>query len=254
MVSLKELARADAERAPPAWLQQLLLTTFFDECPDHQGTGAAGRGTATRSPTACNFFCTRCSGDAGRALCAACVAAGHRRHRVIQIRKSSNHSVVRVSDIARLLDVSLVQTYMINGDSVVFLNPRPVTGQGKPSAARCEMCERGIQDPRCRFCSLGCKLEGMDGDFDVSFAVLPRSDGEISSDGSDDDDTSRPAKLRSLGSSSGSGNLSARGKMSGGEGAGTDGEPPAPAAAATNPPPAGRRRSRKGVPQRAPFF
>ncbi|KAL6888823.1 hypothetical protein ACP4OV_009849 [Aristida adscensionis] len=60
------------------------------------------------------------------------------------ICKSTYH-VVRVSDIARLLDVSLVQAYMSNGDSVVFLNTRPVSDQGKPSTARYDMCEYGIQ-------------------------------------------------------------------------------------------------------------
>ncbi|KAL6888824.1 hypothetical protein ACP4OV_009850 [Aristida adscensionis] len=180
MVSLRDMARADAERAPPPWLRLLLLTPFFDECPDHQGTTATGAGSSSssaRSPAACNFFCTTCA--VGRALCAACVAAGHRLHQVIQIRKSSNHSVVRVSDLARLLDVSLVQTYIVNGERVVFLNPRPVTGHGKPAAGRCHTCERGIQNVNCRFCSLGCKVEGMDDDFDVTFA---ETDSETSSD------------------------------------------------------------------------
>ncbi|KAL6850501.1 hypothetical protein ACP4OV_021128 [Aristida adscensionis] len=264
MVSLREMARADALRAPPAWLQVMLTTTFFGECPEHHqaATGAAaGAGatrTAARSTTACNFFCTECSDLGSRALCAVCVAAGHSGHSVLQIRKSTYHYVVRVRDVARLLDVSEVQTYMINGDSVVYLNPRPVTGQGKPrSAARCDMCERGIQDTDCRFCSLGCKLEAMDGDFDVSFAVPPRSDSETSSD---DDDASRSTnKLRRLANLSVTGNEGAGGKVSGGGGgggAGTSGgePPPAPAAPeANNPPPAGRRRSRKGVPVRAPF-
>ncbi|KAL6888348.1 hypothetical protein ACP4OV_009374 [Aristida adscensionis] len=181
MVSLREMARADAERAPPPWLQVLLLlTTFFEECPEHQGTATGSSSSSARSPAACNFFCTTCA--VGRALCAGCVAAGHRLHQVIQIRKSSNHSVVRVSDLARLLDVSMVQTYIVNGERVVFLNPRPVTGHGKPSAGRCQTCERGIQDVNCRFCSLGCKVEGMDDDFDVTFAVAGEADSETSSE------------------------------------------------------------------------
>ncbi|KAL6888825.1 hypothetical protein ACP4OV_009851 [Aristida adscensionis] len=177
MVSLRDMARADAERAPPPWLQLLLLTTFFEDCPEHQGTGSS---SAARSPTACNFFCTTCA--VGRALCAACVTAGHRLHQVIQIRKSSLHNVVRVSELGRLLNVSMVQTYIVNGERVVFLNPRPATGHGKPFAGRCQTCERGIQDVNCCFCSLGCKVEGMDDDFDVTFAVARETDSETSSD------------------------------------------------------------------------
>ena len=35
MVSLKEMARLGAERAPPTWLHTLLKTWFFDACPEY---------------------------------------------------------------------------------------------------------------------------------------------------------------------------------------------------------------------------
>ncbi|KAL6629000.1 hypothetical protein ACP70R_028765 [Stipagrostis hirtigluma subsp. patula] len=184
MVSLKELARADAERAPPAWLRPLLEATFFEACPEHPAAGGASR--ATRSAGAGNHFCTRC---AGGALCSGCLA-GHRGHRLIKVRKSSNHTVVKVAEVAALLDMSMVQTYLINGDRVVFLKPRPVSGQGKPGASRCQECERGLQDKACRFCSIGCKLEGMEGDFEVSFAVPPRSESESEEEEPKSDDDS----------------------------------------------------------------
>ncbi|KAL6661723.1 hypothetical protein ACP70R_001107 [Stipagrostis hirtigluma subsp. patula] len=246
MVGLKELARLDAERRPPAWLRPLLSTPFFEECPEHRGTGRA----TTRSATACNLFCTRCV-DVGRALCSACVAAGHPGHRVVQVRKSSYHTVVKVADVAALLDMSMVQTYMINGDRVVFLNPRPVSGQGKPAAARCRLCERGLQDVDCCFCSIGCKLDGMEGKFEVSFAVPPRSESESEETSESDDDAFRPTKFRNLGTLSGSGQSAARGKLSGEEGVGTSGKPPA--APATGPS-SGQHRRRKSAPVRSPFF
>ncbi|XP_062217346.1 protein RGF1 INDUCIBLE TRANSCRIPTION FACTOR 1-like [Phragmites australis] len=205
MVSLKELARADAERVPPEWLRRLLEATFFDACPEHPGASRATRSAG------CNLFCTRCT---GRPLCSVCVS-DHPGHQLIQVRKSSYHDVVKVAEVEHLLSLSLVQTYLINGEKVVFLNRRPISGQGKPGASRCEGCDRGLQDDACRFCSLRCKLEALEWDFDVSFAVSPESDSESGGDGSGSDgDSSRLTKIRKLGTvSRSSGSFAAGGNM-----------------------------------------
>ena len=76
----------------------------------------------------------------------------------VQIRRLSGHNIVKVDDVQHLLSVSLVQTYLYNGDHAVFLNRRPMSGQGKHGASHCEECERGLQDEACRFCSFGCKV------------------------------------------------------------------------------------------------
>jgi hypothetical protein len=65
--------------------------------------------------------------------------------------------VVEVVEIEHLLSVSLVQTYLINGELVVFLDKRTISGKGKPGTTRCEECGRGLHDVGCLFCSLGCK-------------------------------------------------------------------------------------------------
>ncbi|KAL2481324.1 PLATZ transcription factor family protein [Abeliophyllum distichum] len=128
----------------PPWLEQLLNTAFFRVCRSH--------GDAARSE--CNMYCLDCNTDA---FCLYCRSSKHEDHQVIQIRRSSYHDVVRVSEIQKVLDISGVQTYVINGARVLFLNERPQPKGGKTVSHICEICGRNLVDA-FRFCSLGCKL------------------------------------------------------------------------------------------------
>ncbi|KAI8559904.1 hypothetical protein RHMOL_Rhmol04G0212100 [Rhododendron molle] len=205
----------------PPWLEPLITTAFFSVCRTH--------GDAARSE--CNMYCLDCN---DQSFCFYCRSSKHKDHQVIQIRRSSYHDVVRVSEIQKVLDISGVQTYVINSARVLFLNERPQPKTGKGVSHICEICGRSLLDP-FRFCSLGCKLMGIKTNGNARFTLDAKNEEDLMERRGEG--TSRPRVMIS----------SSREEEELREGSQQDIYPSTP------PPPPSNARRRKGIPHRAPF-
>ncbi|XP_034593171.1 protein RGF1 INDUCIBLE TRANSCRIPTION FACTOR 1 [Setaria viridis] len=203
----------------PSWLSLLLTTQFFLPCKNHP----------LSSRSECNLFCIECEAPPD-AFCYHCHLDHHSNHHVIQIRRSSYHDVIKVSELEDILDISDVQTYVINSAKVVFLNERPqmrTCGPLSSSSYNCETCGRALLN-EFRFCSLGCNLTGIEKDMKTPSDVANGSEykriEDVASGNSSDSNTRSEKEIYNENNEE---------------------EPPAKRVA---------HHRRKGIPQRAPFF
>ncbi|KAG8377180.1 hypothetical protein BUALT_Bualt08G0001300 [Buddleja alternifolia] len=237
------IVRMEKEEMGPPWLGPMLKADYFIPCGLHLDS----------NKSECNMFCLDCMGNA---FCSYC-SIHHKHHSVLQIRRSSYHNVVRVNEIQKYIDISSIQTYVINSAKIVFLNERPQPRPGKGVTYTCEICARGLPDS-FRFCSLGCKLNGMKrggGDTELTFSLKMKHNREMYH-GSDSDESSTPRKIqrsRLFNRFADGLTLSSVERLSGSSSSGdeTGNSTISPA----TPPPFNHANSsrRKGIPHRAPF-
>ncbi|KAK8969053.1 hypothetical protein KSP40_PGU020385 [Platanthera guangdongensis] len=139
----------------PSWLEKLMSEKFFSPCASHEGIKKNEK----------NILCLDCCFG----FCPHCIPP-HRSHRLLQIRRYVYHDVVRVEDLEKLIDMSLVQvnfkennhfeSYTTNSAKVAFLKQRPQSRSFRASGNDCRSCGRPLQDSFL-YCSLSCKVIGM---------------------------------------------------------------------------------------------
>ncbi|KAK4538159.1 hypothetical protein CDCA_CDCA16G4184 [Cyanidium caldarium] len=175
-----ECETPDAERPDPSvamatWIPKLLRTSFYSACPVHAHVSHAQKRFNQRW-TERTLYCLECC-EAVCRLCvdrqrhAECHDAEHSQHTYIGICRYMYHDVVLAKDICREMDVSSVQSYLNNGQRVMYI-VRGTAGAGShghtaattasPASATasmhggvCRTCWRPLQDGFA-FCSLFC--------------------------------------------------------------------------------------------------
>ncbi|RZC57567.1 hypothetical protein C5167_004867 [Papaver somniferum] len=118
------------------WLRPLLEANYFIPCRDHE---------EEMSKTESKYFCLDCM---GKSICSYCLIH-HREHRIVQIRRSNYHNVIRVNEVQKHIDISGVQHYVINNAEIVFLNERPQLRHGEEDDVCCRksygICGKAFQ-------------------------------------------------------------------------------------------------------------
>jgi hypothetical protein len=140
-----------AASSSKSWLYQLVTCPYlFKPCPQcsvsHSGREVLITYFDPDAPE--HGYCTYCPQRASSP-------------RLLQIRRSTYHEVIKAADVSRMADVSGIQHYVINGAKVLFLRPRPQPRppKGVVAPARCSVDGRQLMDAHSSYCSLRCKLE-----------------------------------------------------------------------------------------------
>eukprot|EP01018_Ginkgo_biloba_P011453 Gb_32018 [translate_table: standard] len=155
-------------REGPEWLEGLLHCNYFSPCMLHKSAKLER-----------NHFCIDCIEGP---ICSVGLGSAHCGHRTLQIRKASHHDAIRTSDIQKVIDISGIQCYSINGAKIVFLlRPKAKLHDGR-SKRRCVSCNRGLNDTGMLMCSIKCKLNAIRDNFDQDHSISLHLNAERSPD------------------------------------------------------------------------
>lgn len=130
------------------WISALLATRFYGPCSKHPNL----------RKNDLNLFCTTHAVK----ICQYCLQTSHCDSKspctILHVSRYMYHDVLLAKESAPLFDVSEVQSYLNNGNRVVYIDRRAQPkSKLAPHAKACEVCSRTLQDPY-RFCSVFCRL------------------------------------------------------------------------------------------------
>eukprot|EP00878_Enallax_costatus_P006762 GHUV01007088.1.p2 GENE.GHUV01007088.1~~GHUV01007088.1.p2 ORF type:complete len:118 (+),score=7.62 GHUV01007088.1:1597-1950(+) len=95
-------------------------------------------------------------------MCHQCASSSERDgHKIVQVRRSTYHEVLKMNEAQALLDVTDVQPYVINAAKVLFLRPRPQPRppKGIVMPSRCLVDGRQLMDNGTLYCSIRCGIK-----------------------------------------------------------------------------------------------
>lgn len=155
-----DLDQRRKEEQPP-WVSVLLETKFYGPCRAH----------ASLRKNDLNLFCT----DHCKKICQYCHNEGHSDRQescsVLHVSRYMYHDVLLLKEAAIWLDIADVQSYLNNGNRVVYIDRRAqAKSKLAPHSKSCMVCSRTLQDPY-RFCSVFCRLAHGNSDTDSSAVI-----------------------------------------------------------------------------------
>ncbi|KAL2453537.1 PLATZ transcription factor family protein [Abeliophyllum distichum] len=134
----------------PRWLKPLLKIKFYSTGPC-QSHGKKYYET---------FFCYQCM---GKPLCEICWndSQEHRLgHPLLKVYRASRRAALLISDISKFLDISDIQPFIINRAQILYLNSDVDKENHRPNKGHyCDICFRQIKNPKYKLCSIGCKIK-----------------------------------------------------------------------------------------------
>ncbi|KAK9748091.1 hypothetical protein RND81_02G035300 [Saponaria officinalis] len=151
----------------PKWVTDMINAEFF-----------TGKG---KDPNYRRYFCVDCGGKSLREID---VVNQHKHHRILQALTCSReygYNIYDVLKISDLLDVTGVCRYRVNAGHVFFPKSRKKGETTRNSSAPvCEKCKANLskdaKSGRDRFCSILCKLESPGGSESIYTKMLQQSE------------------------------------------------------------------------------
>ncbi|KAH9663337.1 hypothetical protein KPL70_019652 [Citrus sinensis] len=136
----------EAQEGDLSWLQDFIQAKFYVPCQC--------------SPKFTTNFCCECK---GLPFCEDCKNNTHTHddHNVLRVCKASRQTATTVLMIKKLLDVSDIQTYSINGQRIVYISQRQSNEKHNPKVIgrKCEICGWSNLSSSVKFCSVECKVD-----------------------------------------------------------------------------------------------